>query len=156
MKNPLLPRSLALLCCLFLAVARLAAADNAVIAELQAADDERVAAILAPEKARLDAILSDDLYYTHSNGKHDTKASYSEALLSHKTVYKSLKYVDRGFVLASPDVALMHAHVLLDATSASGSVLNDLSILAVWRKEHGRWRFLAWQSAKLPAPAPKS
>jgi len=26
-----------------------------------------------------------------------------------------------------------------------------LSFLAVWREENGKWRFLAWQSCKLPA-----
>jgi len=25
-----------------------------------------------------------------------------------------------------------------------------LSYLAVWREENGQWRFLAWQSCKLP------
>jgi hypothetical protein len=28
-----------------------------------------------------------------------------------------------------------------------------LSFLAFWREEKGRWRFLAWQSCKLPAAA---
>jgi hypothetical protein len=28
--------------------------------------------------------------------------------------------------------------------------------LAVWREEKGHWRFLAWQSCKLPTPAPET
>ena len=27
-------------------------------------------------------------------------------------------------------------------------------VLAVWREEKGQWRFLAWQSNKVPPPAP--
>jgi hypothetical protein len=26
----------------------------------------------------------------------------------------------------------------------------DLSYLAVWRQEGGQWRFLAWQSCRMP------
>ena len=129
-----------------------AAADET--AALRAADDERVAAILAADGARLDAIFSDDLSYTHSNGKHDTKKSYMDSLVSHKTVYKSYDYQQKDFSLASPDIALMTAHLLITSSSDGKEVHNDLSILAVWRKEAGKWRFLAWQSAKLPAPAP--
>jgi hypothetical protein len=33
----------------------------------------------------------------------------------------------------------------------------DLSYLAIWREENGKWRFLAWQSCKIPPPvAPAS
>ena len=151
MNLPALPRHLALLLILCSTVL-LRAADTDEIAALRAADDERVAAILAADAPRLDAIFSDDLSYTHSNGKHDTKKSYTESLLTHATVYRVYDYQERTFRLASPDIALESARVLV--TSTNGTAVNnlDLSILAVWRKESGKWRFLAWQSARMPAP----
>lgn len=95
-----------------------------------------------------------DLSYVHSNGKHDTKKSYTESLLTHTTVYRVYDYQERDFRLVSPDIALQTARVLI--TSTNGTTVNnlDLSILAVWRKESGKWRFLAWQSARMPAPTP--
>lgn len=154
MNHPTLPRSLALL--FTLAAALLArASDDATLAAVRAADDERVAAILAADAARLDAIFSDDLSYTHSNGKHDTKKSYMESLLKHTTVYTKYDYQERTFFSATPDIVIEKAHVLITSgTAEKQNAPNDLNIMSVWRKEGGKWRFLAWQSAKLPAPAP--
>ena len=153
MKSPALPRSLGLLFTLCSAVL-LHAGEAHPTTAIRDADNERVAAIMAADAARLDAIFSDDLQYTHSNGKHDTKASYIESLVTHKTVYKVYDYKEREFRLASPDIGLETAHVLITSVNGTTENKNDLSILAVWRKEDGKWRFLAWQSAKLPAPAP--
>jgi len=131
----------------------LRAADTDETAAVRAADDERVAAILAADGARLDAIFSDDLGYTHSNGKYDTKQTYMGALVSHQLVYHTYDYKERIFRIVAPDIALLRAHVLITSASNGQEVANDLSILAVFRKEAGKWRFLAWQSAKLPPAA---
>jgi uncharacterized protein (TIGR02246 family) len=153
MNHPTLPRSLALLLALF-ATLLARASDDAVVAAVRAADDERVAAILAADAGRLDAIFSDDLTYTHSNGKTDSKKSYTATLLSHSTVYTRYEYQERTFLVASPDIVIEKAHVLITSgTAEKQSPPNDLRIMSVWRKEGGKWRFLAWQSAKLPAPA---
>jgi hypothetical protein len=42
----------------------------------------------------------------------------------------------------------------MKSTSPSGESDSIYSFLAVWREEKGQWRFLAWQSCKLPPPAP--
>ncbi|MSU64709.1 MAG: nuclear transport factor 2 family protein [Opitutus sp.] len=127
--------------------------DDKVIAAVRAADDERVAAILAADPARLNAIFSDDLTYTHSSGKIDNKASYTKSLVTKATTYDHYEYLDRKFIPVSPGIVLMTAHALIYSRSATGRNENDLSLLAVYREEQGKWRFLAWQSAKLPAPA---
>lgn len=155
MNYPTLLRSFALLLAL-IASAVLHASDEAVIAAVRAADDERVAATMAPEAKRLDAIFSDALTYTHSNGKHDTKKSYMDSLLSKSTVYTNYDYKERTFLVASPDIVIEKAHVLITSgTTEKQNPPNDLNIMAVWRNEGGKWRFLAWQSSKLPAPAAK-
>lgn len=154
MKKYLLP--LLLLLSSFMGVraaSTVSAADEKVIAAVRAADDERVAAIQAADKARLDAIFSDVLHYTHSSGKIDNKASYMQALVSKATVYDRYEYLERSFVPLTPDVVLMTAHALIYSVSASGRNENDLAILAVYRRENGKWRFAAWQSAKLPPKA---
>lgn len=155
MKHPILLRGLALLFALCASLlAR--ATDTETLAAVRAADDERVAATMAPDPARLDAIFSDDLSYTHSNGKLDTKKSYMESLLKRTTVYTAYDYKERTFFSATPDIVIEKAHVLITSgTTEKQNPPNDLNIMAVWRKENGRWRFLAWQSAKLPAPAAK-
>jgi hypothetical protein len=146
-------RSISVLTLLLAFAAR--GADDARSTALRAADDERVSAILAADPARLNAIFSDDLRYAHSSGAVDTKASYNDSIVSGKLKYLKMDYVSREFSFPAPGIALMTGTVNVKATN--GGVDNDLrlSILAVWREEQGHWRFLAWQSAKVPPPAAK-
>lgn len=122
-------------------------------AALIAADTERIAATAAGDRARLEAIFSDDLHYAHSSGKIDTKTSFVTALSSKASVYASYSYQDRKFSIIGNGLALMTGRVL--AQVKSGDKINDLDLtfLAVWREENGKWRFLAWQSCKNPASA---
>lgn len=132
-----------------------ASPDATVISAVTAADDERIAASSAADAARLDAILSDDLRYAHSNGKIDSKASLTDSLVSHKTVYEHFDYKERTITPVGPGAALMSGRVLVDVRSGGQKQTIDLNYLAVWREEQGKWRFLAWQSCRNPAPAEK-
>ena len=152
---PTMKKTLLCLLPLFvLSLVTLRAAEDKSIIAARAADDERLAATKAGDPARLDAIFSDALRYAHSNGVVDTKASYMKALVSHTTVYESFDYKERNFTVAGPGVVLMSGRVLIKASNNGARADNDLNILAVWREENGRWRFLAWQSCKNPPPAP--
>lgn len=132
----------------------LAPAESAkLMTAVKAADDERVAATKAGDRARLDAIFSDELRYAHSSGHVDTKASYMQALTSHRTVYETYDYQERNFLPATPGLVLMSGRVLIHSRSGEQKSELDLNFLAVWREENGTWRFLAWQSCKNPPPA---
>ena len=152
---PLPSRCLAL-ACLFLAliVPAARAAEDALTTALRAADDERIASTIAADRTRLAAIYSDALHYAHSNGKVDTKASLIQALASRTSVYESFDYRERKFTLIGAGLAMMTGRVLVKVGPAGKPNELDLSLLALWREENGQWRFLAWQSCKMPAPAP--
>ena len=124
------------------------------LAALTAADAERVAAMKSPSAEALQAIFSDDLHYAHSNGVVDTKASFIDILVSGKTKYLAYEPVEQKFTIPAPGIALMTGKARVKAVSANGEMDSVLSYLAVWREENGKWRFLAWQSTKLP-PAVK-
>jgi hypothetical protein len=98
----------------------------------------------------LDSIFSDELSYTHSTGELDTKASFIDKLTSGKTKYLSFEYGQRDFTLPAPTIAIMTGRVQIRAISGGNTNDNVLSFLAAWRLEKGQWRFLAWQSCKLP------
>jgi len=130
-------------------LAALHAADDTRLA-VQSADDTRIAAMTSPERSRLSAIFSDDLRYAHSTGAVDTKAAFIDTLTSGKTKYLRFDYLERDFSFPLPGIALMTGRVRIRAATAEGEMENALSFLAVWREENGQWRFLAWQSCKLP------
>ncbi len=142
-----------LLACLTLALclAPLRAADAS--AAWRAADDARVAAMISADPARLAAAFSDELLYVHSNGKPDTKATFTESLTSGKSKYNSVTYDQRDFREVAPGLVLMNGRCRVLLGKAAPFTELNLSFLAAYRLEKGIWRFLAWQSCKLPEPA---
>ena len=140
--------------CLCLTAAFATAAEEPKITALTAVDDARVAAMLKPSKATLDTVLSDDLRYAHSNGKVDTKASLTSSLLGGEAKYVSYKYSERSFKFPAPDVAVMAGRLEVQAVVDGVSMTTGISYLAVWRLEKGQWKFLAWQSCKIPPASP--
>ena len=146
---------LRLLAVFAIAFVPLRAADETRTATLQSADDARVAATLASDRTKLAAILSDELCYAHSSGSVDTKASFMDALATGRLKYIAWNYVERNFSFPAPGIALMSGRTRIKLARAVGELEMMLSFLAVWREENAQWRFLAWQSGKLPdAPAP--
>ena len=137
--------------CLVVLISR--ADDNPQLAALKAADIARVAAMQSPDREKLSAIFSDELRYAHSNGVVDTKASFIDILTTGKTKYVGYDYEEQNFTFPAPGIALMSGRAHVKAVTATGEMDSVLSFLAVWREEGGKWRFLAWQSCKLPTVA---
>ncbi|MEI6463243.1 MAG: nuclear transport factor 2 family protein [Verrucomicrobiota bacterium] len=144
MTTPL--RFLFLLCA---ALAPLRAANDPADA-WRAADDARVQAMVSGDAAQLATVFSDELLYVHSSGKADTKASFTTALVSGKSKYQSVTYEQRDFREVAPGLVLMNGRcrVKLGQTAPFNELY--LSFLAAYRLEKGTWRFLAWQSCKMP------
>lgn len=124
--------------------------SKAKLAALEAADNARVQAMKSGDRDGLGRALADELHYAHSTGDVDTKTSLIDKLTSGKTKYESLDYEKREFSFPTSGLALMTGRVHIRAIA--GGNVNDsvLSYLAVWRLEKGQWRFLAWQSARIP------
>jgi hypothetical protein len=151
-------RSLALSCALgaslALSLSTTLRAANDPAAAWRAADDARIAAMISADAKKLDAAFSDELLYVHSNGKPDTKATFIPAIAEGRSVYRKVTYEQRDFREVAPGLVHMTARcrVQLGKTAPYNELY--LSVLAAYRLEKGAWRFLAWQSAKLPEPTP--
>ena len=129
------------------------AVDDSQLVTVKAADEKRVAAMKTPDRERLNTIFSDELRYAHSTGTLDTKASFIDVLVAGKTKYIDYVYEERTFTFPAPGIALMSGRARVKVLTATGEAENLLSFLSVWREEKGQWRFLAWQSCKIPPPA---
>ena len=129
-----------------------AAGDPA--AAWRAADDARVAAMISADPAKLSAAFSDELLYVHSSGKPDTKASFTESLTSGKSKYNKITYEQRDFREVAPGLVLMNGRCKVLLGKAAPFTELHLSFLAAYRLEKGAWRFLAWQSCKMPEATP--
>lgn len=140
---------------LFLAAPQILMAEGETKA-LEAADDARVAATVKGDRDALEAVFSDDLRYAHSTGTVDDKASYVDLVSSGKAKYVTYDYVERDFTFPAPGIALMAGKVHIKSFADNKVYDSILSYLAVWRKENGTWKFLAWQSCKVPDPVPEA
>jgi len=125
------------------------------LAAWKAADDARVAAMISADPAKLAAAFSDELLYVHSSGSADTKASFTQTLTSRKTKYNEIAYEQRDFREVAPGLVLMNGRCRVRLGEKAPFNQLHLSFLAAYRLEKGKWRFLAWQSCKLPEPAAK-
>ena len=142
---------LALVCLLGILTASARAADETA---LMAADDARVMAMVTADAEALEGLLSADLHYAHSSGTVDTKPVFLDLLANGKMRYLGYEHVERRFTQPAPGVALMTGKARIQAQSPRGTLDSVMSYLAVWRLEEGQWRFLAWQSCRLPTEGP--
>ena len=121
-------------------------ADNGkAIIEL---DRKRMQAMAAKDYKFLGEVLADDLIYTHSSARLDTKASLIGNMQSGSTVYTSVepsdvKAQDLGDTVVLTGVAQIKV-VSGGKPNAFGVRFTD-----VYAKRAGKWQMVTWQSTKL-------
>jgi len=120
-------------------------ADNA--ATVIALDKARMEAMAAQDYARLDAIIADDLVYTHSSARMDTKDSLIGAMKSGATVYKActpsdVKALDLG------DTVVLTGRAEISIDRAGDPIAFAVRFTDVYAKRGGQWQMVAWQSTK--------
>lgn len=123
-------------------------ADTArMIVEL---DKKRMQAMATKDFATLEEVLGDDLVYTHSTARLDTKQSLIDNMKSGSTVYTSFEPSEVAAQEFGDTVVLTgvaHATVVSSGTpSAFGVRFTD-----VYTRRGGLWQMVAWHSTKLPA-----
>jgi len=112
-------------------------------------DKKRMTAMAQKDIATLSTLLSDDLVYTHSSARLDTKQSLIGNMESGSTVYTAVEPSD------------VKAQDLGDAVILTGacriSVMtqgrpNSFSVrfTDVYANKGGRWQMVTWQSTRLP------
>ena len=112
-------------------------------------DKKRMEAMARKDLAALDALIAEDLVYTHSTARLDTKQSLLGAMESGATVYTSVVPSD----VAAQDLGNT---VVLTGSARIGVMSqgrpNSFAVrfTDVWSNQTGQWRMVAWQSTRLP------
>lgn len=112
-------------------------------------DKKRMMATAQQDVAALRELLSDDLVYTHSSARLDTKQSLIDAMVSGKTVYTAVvpsevKAQDCGDAVVLTGVARISV-VSNGKPNSFGVRFTD-----VYANKGGKWQMVTWQSTKLP------
>jgi hypothetical protein len=115
------------------------------------AETRRERALVTADYAALDQLLGDDLTYTHSTARVDTKASYLAPLLSGRTRYTSLTPED--IQVHTYGTAAVITGVLRSVALVAGKESRtNMRFTNFWIERGGHWQMVAWQSTKLPDP----
>ena len=112
-------------------------------------EKQRFIALVSDDFAVLDHVLADDLVYTHSSGKSDTKQSYMQSLREGKTKYKAMDTQEQKVRLYG-NTAVINGKCLMNVTS-NGAVINTLlAYTSVYVRTGNQWQLVAWQSLRVP------
>ena len=114
------------------------------------AEKDWASAVVKKDYATLDRVLADNLAYTHSDGRLDTKQSLIESLRSGKQTYTAAEHqaIDVRFI--GDDVALVREKLRMTAASGGKAATPaNFSVLRVYQRNNGNWQLVAHQSARL-------
>lgn len=111
-------------------------------------DRRRMVAMAEKDVATLHSILSDDLIYTHSSARMDTKQSLIGAMESGATVYTSVEPSD---VVAQDlgDAVVLTGVAAISVRSGDNPNSFRVRFTDVYANKGGQWRMVTWQSTKL-------
>ena len=112
-------------------------------------DKKRMLAMATKDIATLDALLADDLVYTHSSARLDTKQSLIANMKSGATVYS---LVDPSEVRAQDvgDAVILTGVARIKVSSNGNDLDFRVRFTDAYAKRTGRWQMVAWQSTRLP------
>ena len=122
-------------------------ADNGpMIIEL---DKKRMTAMAQKDIATLNELIADDLVYTHSTARLDTKQSLIGNMESGSTVYTSVVPSDvKAQDLGDAVVLTGSCRIGVNAGGRPNSF--GVRFTDVYAKRGGRWQMVSWQSTRLP------
>ncbi|MBI2219755.1 MAG: nuclear transport factor 2 family protein [Acidobacteria bacterium] len=110
---------------------------------------KRFQALTRQDYGALQDLLAEDMVYTHSNGRVDSKTSYLQPLLSGATRYEDFA-LDEVRSRVYGTTAILTGRVRTAARVAGERRTNDLRFIEVWAKTGDGWKMVAWQATRIP------
>ena len=113
--------------------------------EILALEDRRIEAMVKGDVQALEEILADDLIYTHTTARLDTKASFIDAVKTGKSNYKTVD-LKSAEVRDLGNAAVVTGHGKMHV----GDNKFEIKYTEVYAKRNGAWQMVAWQSTRVP------
>lgn len=113
-----------------------------------ALDKQRMTAMANKDIAALEKLVADDLIYTHSSARLDTKASLIGNMTSGSTVYTEVTPSD---VVAQDcgDTVVLTGKARIGVMSGGKPNAFTVRFTDVYANRNGQWQMVTWQSTRL-------
>jgi ketosteroid isomerase-like protein len=143
-------KSTLLLLLLTLGVSLSTSAQSSVEVEqaLMRLEQERVDAVTKSDLAALERIFADDLLYTHSNARSETKQQFLESVKSGNIKYEAMKHSDLKVQLFG-DTAVLRGRSDIKGVANGQPYALPIRFITVYVKINGRWQMTTWQSTRI-------
>lgn len=109
------------------------------------AEKQLATAMIKADVATLEKLLVDDLSYTHSAAKTETKAEVVQTAKTGSTKYESINYDTTNVRQYGNSVITTH-----NMTIVANGASNKLYVTFVWVKNGNNWQLASRQATKLP------
>ena len=119
--------------------------DGDVEQEILRVETRRIDAMVALDLASLDPILADDLSYSHSSGRTDTKASFLELVRSGH--YLGVDFARRD-VVPCGNAAIVRGRAQMRVNHDGESLSYPILFLEVYALRGNAWQLVAWQATR--------
>jgi ketosteroid isomerase-like protein len=114
---------------------------------VQAAENAWIEAMKSADKAGLEAVLADDIMYSHSNNKLETKADVIEAVTKGANKYLSIDLSDSKYRQYGNNVVVTNHKAVIKGSQAG---VANLYVTHVWARTGGKWQMVNRQATRFP------
>lgn len=119
--------------------------------QVRQADKDRFAAMVKADLAALNRLLADDLTYTHSNARIQTKAEFIADLKSGAYDYVSVVPSDSDYkVRVDGNTAVINGVAAVNVIDHGKDLKIKIRYTNVHRNRAGQWQMVAWQATRFP------
>lgn len=117
--------------------------------EISALENRRFEAMTNQDARALGESLADDLSYTHSTARVETKAEFISSSTSGRNTYHSIER-DEVKVRRYGDTAVVTGRARMHVNANGQDVKFQVRFLDVYAKRDDVWGMVAWQFKRLP------
>jgi ketosteroid isomerase-like protein len=121
---------------------------NAADSEVLRLDEERSRAMTTADTAALERLMSDDVVYTHSSGRLDTKKSFIASIASGTVKYHRIAPKNVAMILRD-GFAILTGAVEIDVETGGKLLKLNLRFSNVWERSVRGWQQIVWQSTPI-------
>jgi hypothetical protein len=123
-----------------------------VARELESLQSRRFQATTSGDFATLQELMAEDLTYTHTSARMETRQEFMDNIRNERLVFKGIE--PSGIhIRVYGETGILTGMAVITLRGRERDTVFSVRFLDVWVRRDGRWREVAWQTTRVPEPA---